>query len=948
MSVQVESAVGERLKFGEFELAPVARALWRRGEKIKLGSRALDILIALASRPGQIVSQDDLRHLVWRGALVDETALRVGISAVRKALGDGGDHYIATVPGRGYCFVLDVETGATKPATAPPLRSNLPSAAGPLIGRTAAVNSLRDLMSAFRVVTLTGPGGIGKTALALEVARGLVAEFDDGGWLVELASVSDPSGLPSAVAEVLGLKIGGGVMSSEVVARAIGKKRLLLVLDNCEHMVDDAARLADEIVRRCSQVTVLVTTREALRIDGEHIYRVPPLDIPASDYEEPQQLLKRGAVKLLLARMRSLGADFSVGAADCSAIAAICRRLDGIPLAIEFAAPRAATHGFVQVLSHLDDRLAFLTIGRRTALPKDQTLRATLDWSYQLLPEAEQRLLDLLAVFEGGFTLDGAAAVASEDDQTIIMDGIGNLVAKSLIAQDGSGPSSRWRLLETIRVYALEKLVNSGEAQHAWRRHARYFCDIFAPVGRGSPLRSTRIDFARLVREIDNVRIALDWSFSSLGDKGLGIDLTAAYVSVWLRLGLMAECRERCEQALRTFESDAKPNMHPYMRLQMALGSALLNTLGSSEQSKSALSKALEIADSQADLESQAQMLGTLIPVLSYRGDYGEARTAVKRLGQIGHQLNDPTIVVRGDRLWANTLLTNGRPLEARQCFERVLQSTLPPEHQRRVTWHHSDDRALARASLTSALLLLGFVEKARIEAHASLEDLGPAENQLSVCRVLYFGLSRVALLTGDLATADRAITRLIELATRLNSPLWIYAGRYLQGKLLIERGEFAKGCEVLREVFETSDRTGWRPSYSEFKGALAVGFAGLGQLSEALNAANEAIAGAGRGENGQMWFLPELLRIKGEVLLRQATDRSTSAADDYFILAGELAREQGALFWELRVALSVARLRIAQGRNVEAREILGPVYGRFTEGFSTADLQAARATLEG
>jgi non-specific serine/threonine protein kinase len=193
------------------------------------------------------------------------------------------------------------------------------------------------------------------------------------------------------------------------------------------------------------------------------------------------------------------------------------------------------------VLSHLDDRLAFLTIGRRTALPKDQTLRATLDWSYQLLPEAEQRLLDLLAVFEGGFTLDAAAAVANEDDQTITMDGIGNLVAKSLVAQDGSAPSSRWRLLETIRVYALEKLVNSGEAEHAWRRHARYFCDIFAPAGSGSPLRSTRIDFARSVREIDNVRIALDWSFSSLGDRALGIDL-----------GLVAPCVDgRMPRALR-------------------------------------------------------------------------------------------------------------------------------------------------------------------------------------------------------------------------------------------------------------------------------------------------------------------------------------------------------------------------------------------------------------
>ncbi len=260
------------------------------------------------------------------------------------------------------------------------------------------------------MVTLTGPGGIGKTSLAIKAVRYLLPDFEDGGWIVELASLSDPGLVPSMVASTLGLKLAGEI-SAESVARAVGGRHLVLVLDNCEHVIDAVANLAETFTRLCPRTTIVATSREVLRIDGESVYRVPPLEVPAPGQAAPDYIMQYSAVELFVARTKALNAGFSPHAEDLASIATICRRLDGIPLAIEFAAARAAVLSVQGVAAGLRDRFALLTAGRRTALPRQRTLRATLDWSHELLPETERRLLRRLAVFPGGFTIDAAAAV---------------------------------------------------------------------------------------------------------------------------------------------------------------------------------------------------------------------------------------------------------------------------------------------------------------------------------------------------------------------------------------------------------------------------------------------------------------------------------------------------------------------------------------------------------
>jgi predicted ATPase/DNA-binding winged helix-turn-helix (wHTH) protein len=941
----------------ECEIDLARRELRILGSPVPVGGRAFEIIEILAESAGELVTKDELMHRIWPGAIVMDNTLRVHAVAIRKALGPYRG-LLKTESGRGY-RLLGSWTVRHQDATRQPRalqrvsvsrespRTNFPASVTRLVGRAAAARRVRDLVSAYRVVTLTGPGGIGKSTLAMKVTRGVLGEFADGGWLVELASLSDQRLVPSAVASVLGLKISGETISAESVARAVGEQHLLLVLDNCEHVIDAVANLTEVLVRWCPRTTILATSREVLRIGGEFVYRVPPLEVPAVGVEEPDHILGRSAVELFIARTQALGSDFVPRAEDLPTIATICRRLDGIPLAIEFAAARAAVLGIQQVASGLRDRFALLTGGRRTALPRHRTLRATLDWSYALLSEAEQVLLRHLAVFPTCFTLDAAVAVTkdTELDASVVMDNIANLVSKSLVTLDKSDAVTRWSLLETIRAYAREKLAEHAETASTARYHAGYFRDRFALPALGARPRLSNDDLTRRVREIDNIRTALDWCFSADGDVTIGVHLTAAYASVWLHLSLIGECRDRCERAL-SYDSQPEWDVRLQMELQIALASALIVTLGSPKQIATILAKALEIADAVNDLDAQARALAELSTVYIYHRDYERARTALERLRQVAEQIGDPGIVAATDERVGTRLLTAGRLREAQQCFEHILETPLSPEDQRPEFWNYLYARAMARAMLARALCLQGFAERARQEARTSVDEVPAKEHPLTICRVLNFGICRVASMTGYFEEAEQAIAHSIEVATRLNAPFWQIVGLFLKGKLLVDRHEFAEGSAVLRDAFDKCGQNGWRISYPEFKGALAAAHAGLGQTGEALDAVNEAIADSG-AQHGQMWYLPELLRVKGEVLLQQGSDWSVSAAEVCFDQAGEMAREQGALFWELRVALSLARLRMTQGRRDEARRLLVPVYDRFTEGFDTINLREAKTMLD-
>lgn len=940
-----------------WEIDLARRELRTQGAAVPLGSRAFEILELLVQSAGDLVSKGALIHRVWQGAVAEENTLQFHISAIRKALGPDRE-MLKTVSGRGYQLLGDwavrasaglemPRPGTRGPGLAQPTQSNLPANVSELIGRSAALQHLQDLLAAYRVVTLTGPGGIGKSKLALELARRLLPSFDGDVWWIELVSLADPGLVPSTVAGALGLRFGGDDISPDTVARAIGGRCRLLVLDNCEHLVDAVARLTEALVSQCPRTSVLTTSREALRIEGEYIYRVPTLHVPSLAERSPDNILSYSAVELFIARMQALDQDFAPGESSLATIAAICRRLDGIPLAIEFAAARAATLGVQEVASRLDDRFGLLTSGHRTALPRHQTLRATLDLSYQLLQEPERRLLRRLAVFPAGFTLEAATAVTSDagDTPLSVLDGVASLVAKSLVTFDGATHDARWRLLETIRAYALDKLAESGEAGETARRHAAFFRDLLeAPPALGQPEASAE-DVARRVREIDNIRAALDWAFSESGDIAIGVALTAACGPVWLHLSLMTECRERTEWALRHARGDPDLDSRARMQLALALGLALSYAAGSVDRSWDALSEAFDISERLGETDIQLRTLWAMWSHRLNRGEHRATRDLAERFVQVARHAGNADDVLIGDRLLGATLHYEGRQREARPYLERFLDLYVADGPRRRSMWVHLDQRLYARSYLARTLLLQGLADQAKRHAQAALADAQAAGDEISLC--FYFGevATPIALVIGDLAAAAGSISALIELSSRQSATYWTSYGPCLQAVLLLRRGELADGITLLTSSLEAFRGIGQTIDYLSLLGALAGGLAEAGRCAEALSTIEEALADSRR--DGRGWYLPELLRIKGKLLLQEAKIPSTAAAEACFHQSIETAQRQGALYWELRAALGLADLHLTQGRQDQARQILAPIYGRFTEGFDTADLCAARAMLE-
>jgi predicted ATPase/DNA-binding winged helix-turn-helix (wHTH) protein len=941
----------------DWEIDLPRRELRRRGAPVPLGSRAFDILELLVQSAGELVSKGDLIGRVWQRRNVEENTLQFHISAIRKALGVDRE-MLKTVSGRGYRLLGDwmirQEVGSGKststrmpPSLAQPILSNLPAIASELIGRSAALQDLRSLLSAYRVVTLTGPGGIGKSKLALEVARELLPSFEGDVWWVELVSLSDADLVPSSVAAALGLKLGGNYISAKTVARSIDGRKLLLVLDNCEHLVDAVAGLTETIVSQCPWVSVLTTSREALRIEGEQIFAVPPLHVPPPREMNLDTILGYSAVQLFIARTRALDSNFTPGENGLPTIAAICRRLDGIPLAIEFAAARAATVGVQEVSSRLDDRFALLTSGHRTALPRHQTLRATLDLSYELLSAPERRLLRRLAVFPAGFTLDAATAVMSDVDgvPSTVFEGVASLVAKSLVTFDGSTHAARWRLLETIRAYALEKLAENGEAEQSARRQAEFFRDLLGGSPSSERSEAATQVMARRAREIDNIRAALDWAFSPSGDVELGVVLTAACGPVWLHLSLLAECRERSEYALQYCKPRTDFDFRIRMQLAAALGLALSYATGSVDRAWVALSEAFDFAEKLNDTEMQLRALWGMWSYRLNRGEHRVTRTLAERFSEVALRAGNPDDVLVGERLLGTTLHYEGHQREARRNLERFLDLYVARGNERHTMWVHLDQRLMARCYLARTLLLQGLPDQAKRHARIAFEEAQAAGHDLSLCFYFAEVATPIAIMTGDLDAAARAVAALIELSTKQSVTFWTSCGPCLHAALLIRRGEFVEGASLLSNSLETFRRTGNKVYYLELLGTLAEGLAGAGRLAEARSTNDEALAESKR--DGQGWYLPELLRIKGELLLRDMKTQSDAAAESCFLEGIETARLQGALFWELRGTLSLARLRLTQNRADQAQRLLAPIYGQFTEGFETADLSAVRTMLE-
>ena len=549
------------LRFGRFELDPAARTLLEDGRPVPLGTRAFDLLATLASRAGELVTKREILTRVWPGLVVEENNIQVQVSTLRKLLGASA---LATIPGRGYRFEASVESrdGAGRSPTtlpAPPAdaqaRSNLPASVPLLFGRASEVEAIGALVRRHLLVTVVGAGGIGKTRVAQSVAmaaRASPGEYPDGTWWVELATIADGRLVAASIANALGMSLPHDRDPDAAVAQILAQKRMLLVIDNCEHLSDAVASLVSALRAAAPRVRLLVTSQETLKVAEEHVYRIGPLAL--HDGGTLDEIAQSGAVALFVARAQAAEPTFALTSVNSRGVIEICRRLDGIPLAIEFAAARVPLLGVEGLRTRLDERFNLLTGGARVVLRRHQTLRATLEWSYALLTADEQTTFRRLAVFAGSFSLEAAQHVVTDDriDPWAALDHLGALVDKSMVLVEGER-TPRYRFLETTRAYALERLAEAGETQAMLRRHAEATLGALARFRAVDwHWRANTEELREAATEIDNLRAALEWATGSPEGRDIVVPLAAASFCAWWSVGNMAEGLTRCI-ALRSF-----------------------------------------------------------------------------------------------------------------------------------------------------------------------------------------------------------------------------------------------------------------------------------------------------------------------------------------------------------------------------------------------------------
>jgi len=943
------SATSERVaSFGPFRLFPAQRLLLEGETPVRVGARALEILNVLVERAGELVSKKELMARVWPNIVVDESNLKVQVAGLRRVLGDGqpGRRYLASVPGQGYRFVAPVELSEPQKVSAQPgvgvaHGHNLPASQTRTLGRAATINALLDQLSRRRFITIVGAGGIGKTTVALAVAETLVSAYEHGVRFVDLSPLSGPHFVPSALASAVGLMIHSENVVPGLVA-FLRDKQMLVVFDSCEHVIEAAASLAEQIFEGAEGVHILATSREPLHAKGERVHRLSPLELPPKSSElTASEALAFPSVQLFVERAAANLDGFELNDANAPAVADICRKLEGMPLAIELAATRVDAFGVRQLSVLLDDRIRLLKYGTRTALPRHRTLAAAFDWSYEFLPEDERALLRRFSVFSGTFTLDSASAVAA-DAKTDVVEGVASLVAKSLVSADVGGAVVQYRLLDTTRTYAMQKLTESGEVEDYVRRHAEHHRDLFERAGAEWEARPTAEWLEVYGRRIDDVRSALKWAFSPSGSASLGVALTVASIPLWMQLSLMDECREYAERALASPMAEPNRSERDEMKLLAALATAVTNVRGPLPETNLVWTKALRLAERLDESEYQLRAIWGLWVYRVSLGDCGGALALAERFCALADKIGDAAARQIGDRLTGITLHYVGDHATARRHLERALDQNVAPVPRLRFALAVNHDLA-ARSTLSMVLWMQGFPDQAVCGAKSVLDGARVTNHALTLCTALAYSASPIALYVGDLAAAERSVTTLLEHSAKHALTVWNALGRCLKGILLLARGDTA-GLTLLRAALDLLREVRFGLRYAVYLGALAQGMAAAGQTADARLAIDEALERCERSE--ERWCLPELLRIKGEILRLEETADAIEAAEDHFKLAVDWARRQGALSWELRAATSLAELWHRRGKTTEASQLLSSVYDRFTEGFETADLMAARTLI--
>jgi predicted ATPase len=799
-----------------------------------------------------------------------------------------------------------------------------------MVGRDEAARTIAEDLTETRFVTIVGPGGIGKTTLALAVANGLVDHFAGGVHFVDLGALKAHDLVANVVATAVGLAIGGGDPVPALVTFLRDRPRLLVV-DTCEHLIETVAPLAERFFVEVPEVHILATSREALRVEGEHVHRLPPLGYPDAEPSlTAEAALAYPAVKLFVDRARASGAALELAETDGQILAAICQRLDGIALALELAAGQLEAHGLRGIAAQLDSQFSLLWRGRRTALPRHQTLSAALDWSYNLLTEPEGAVLRRLAVFAGSFSLDAAHAVATDDvARAQIIEIIAGLVAKSLVVADTSSQPLRYRLLDTTRSHARQKLIEAGEEDEAERRRDRYLIEFFRQsIGEDQPYGAY----------IGDVRTALEWCFSEHGDPEIGVSLVVAIAPAFLDQSLLSECRAWTERALAVLGSaDHGTYRELQLRSYYAISTAFSH--GHTPDVRAALTRSLELAETLGDDRSLLRQLECVHAGMINDGDWEGALPIALRCESVASSLGDPVEIAIADCHVCLSHFHVGNLAATQRYCEKVIQNAPARTCASMVRWGY-DSRLFGLVLLAEISWIQGRADLAVASVRQALSEVETGAHPVLYSACLIFAAD-THLRVGDWDKAEHFIRRMADHTEKYLLVPHRAIAHCLEGRLQLARGDTEAGIALLQLGFATlkagAFRIGWRLAAPE----LAEALADSGQPEAALAVIDLVLADSPQ----HMLHSPELLRVKGRLLASSPHD-NPAEAENRLQEALAMAQRQGMLSWELRIAMTLARLWREQGRAAEGAALVSSIYQRFTEGFGTPDLVQAADLL--
>lgn len=895
-------------EFGPYLLVPSERLLERDGDPVNIGSRAFDLLTVLVENGGEVVSKKDLHARVWPGVTVDEVSLRVHISGLRKVLGEasGGKQYITNVSGRGYAFSVPVRASSVletpSAAQADTAANTLPPRLPRMVGRDQVVEEVTERLLQARFLSLVGPGGIGKTTIAVAAAHALRAKFDDGVIFVDLATITSDALVASSFANLVGVPVASPDPTSEITS-ILAKRRLLFVLDNCEHLIDPVASLAEHIFLKCPHVHLLATSRENLRVEGEHVLVVPPLDAPPEGYSgDPDRLLSYPAVRLFLDRAYASGGSREHSEEEIEVAANICRKLEGVALAIELVAGRAGTHGVLQMPELLDYRFGLYWQGRRTALPRHQTMAALHDWSYNLLGERERQVFRRLGWIVGEFTLEAAASVGGIPDVAEVSQLVESLADKSLLSRTFSAIGKQgYRMAETTRAYAMEKLqrLQAEELQAAALGHATfYLSEMESAVEGANTFRLTGTSAAHRTA-LPNIRLAMGWCYGRDETVELAVRLAAASAPMLLELSLLDECYRSASLALDRLPRELEGSIEE-ARLQQALAVSGIIVRSGHQEVSDAFSRALAIAERLDHDRMRLDILAgrNIFEMRSgdcYKGmevaieaqniadeSSSEARNLVRWMLGIGFAYSGDLHKAR-EQLEASCAGLSGQTAFNLCVFTQLIR---------------------AYVQYGRVLCLQGDGDAAKTYVYKATQEASAYGHPIPKCIAFAYAAS-VLIWLGDWEGASDLIAKLRNVAEGNSLAAFRAVSKGLEGELAVRMGHPASGVPLLGEALGIMRSENHHHMVVSFLAALAEGMAELGQSDAGAAILVEAIELAEK--TGEKFQLPDMRRLQA-VLALETGSEPLEVARGHLNAAWHLALEQGAVAFQRKASLTARR----------------------------------------